>query len=157
MALVHQSLYRAESQRSVDAQSFLDTLIDELAGNYAGGAPAEITTDIAKRQIPADVAVPLSLIVNELVTNALKYAFPAGTPGTIGISCQATDENVFVLTVADDGVGLPPDFDLNRSESLGMRLVQGLTEQLSGSVEFSPAEPGAASPGTRCTVQFPLD
>nr|MDA3951321.1 sensor histidine kinase [Spirochaeta sp.] len=150
-------LYQSDSQRSIDVQSFLDRLIAELAGNYVAGAPAQINADIAAVQIGADIAVPLSLIVNELVTNALKYAFPQGVAGTIDITCQTPDENSFVLTVTDNGVGLPPDFDLNRCESLGMRLVQGLTEQLQGSVEFSVPASDAVNRGTRCTVSVPLD
>jgi two-component sensor histidine kinase len=80
--------------------------------------------------------VPVGLILNEAISNAVKYAFPNHKDGTVTISMHQTDDNHFVLTVADNGRGLPEGFDINKSNSLGMSLMRGLSKQLKGSFEL---------------------
>jgi two-component sensor histidine kinase len=85
-------------------------------------------------------AVPLGLIINEAVTNALKYAFPAGRQGQVRIELRQADPSNCLLTIADDGIGLGSDFDLSRSRSLGMNLMKGLSKQLDGSLKIDSAQ-----------------
>jgi two-component sensor histidine kinase len=91
-------------------------------------------------------AVPLGLILNELLTNALKYAFPGGRSGTI---CLHIDAAGGVLELADDGVGLPPAVDVERPHTLGLQLVQALVRQVRGTLGVVPG------PGTRYRLQLP--
>lgn len=155
MALVHQFFYRSDSQNSLDFRTFVDDLITELSQTYLTGDAITIDAHIPEMEIGMDRAVPVGLILNELVTNALKYAFPDGRTGTIRISFHSmpearADTSTVELTVQDDGVGLPADFSQRRNDSLGMTLIQALTEQIEGTLEI-----GSASPGTSCTIRFP--
>jgi two-component sensor histidine kinase/CHASE1-domain containing sensor protein len=100
--------------------------------------------------VPAKTAAPIGLIVNELLTNAIKYAFPGERSGTIRLSLRKTPVGV-LLEVADDGAGLPAGFDPAVTKGMGQGLVQALTEQIDGSFMMERAEPG-----TRCVLEFPL-
>jgi two-component sensor histidine kinase len=91
--------------------------------------------------VPTDLAVPLGLLVNELVTNAFKYAYP-GASGEVRVELTADSPERLRLEVSDQGVGLPADFNPARSKSLGMRLVVSLTRQLGGKLEWQDARPG---------------
>ena len=101
----------------------------------------QMTTDIPAIELHIDTAIPCGLIINELVSNALKYAFPEGD-GTLMIAFRHI-ETRYQLIIQDDGVGLPESFDLNRLDSLGLQLVQGLVEeQLDGIFELQRDPPG---------------
>jgi len=102
-------------------------------------------------EVGIDTAVPVSLIVNELVTNAVKYAFPDGRAGTVRVSTAAVPPDHIRLRVEDDGVGLPEGFDITKASSLGMQLVQGLTAQIRGELEISREN------GTAFSIVFPRD
>jgi len=95
-------------------------------------------------------AVPLGLLVNELLSNSLKYAFPGDRDGEIAIALRATPEGQRVLTVRDTGIGLPAGMDFRHTDSLGLQLVGLLTEQLGGTVELERAS------GTQWTLRFPV-
>jgi two-component sensor histidine kinase len=86
------------------------------------------------------VAVPLGLIINEAVTNSLKYAFPGGRPGLIAVTLAEADEQHFLLTVADNGIGLGEDFDFSGCRTLGMILMKGLSRQLRGTFKLESAD-----------------
>ena len=90
---------------------------------------ADITLDL-------DQAVPCGLIITELVSNALKHAFPKGQKGRITVELQELPDDLILLKVADDGIGLPPGLDISKSETLGLKLVSMLTEKLKGNVEI---------------------
>jgi two-component system, sensor histidine kinase PdtaS len=149
MALVHQFLYQSDSQSSIDFHGFVERVIEKLSQTYAAGRSVRFMVSIADTPVDIRVAAPVSLIVNELVTNSLKYAFPDGRAGTITITTREADDDTVELVVADDGVGLPPDFDVHTSQSLGMQLIQGLTDQIRGELAWTRA------PGTRFTIRFP--
>jgi two-component sensor histidine kinase len=89
--------------------------------------------------IDLTVAVPLGLIINEAVTNALKYAFPGGRPGLIAVTLAEAGEGNFLLTVTDNGPGLGPDFDVSGCRTLGMNLMKGLSKQLKGTFKLESA------------------
>ena len=90
---------------------------------------------IGKVMVDINTAIPLGLIINELVSNALKHAFPSDRKGTITISGR-DDDGVLTLMVKDDGIGLPPDLDWKNSESLGLQLVNRLVDQLDGTIKL---------------------
>lgn len=103
-----------------------------------------LKTEVKDVFLDVNTAIPCGLIINELVSNSLKHAFPEGraweerskSKGEIGISLRPDKEGRFTLVVRDNGVGLPKDFDLQKTESLGLQLVKDLTEQLNGSLEL---------------------
>ena len=97
-----------------------------------------------------DIAVPCGLIVNELLSNALKHAFPSGRRGEIFVHLSTRVEGWININIRDNGVGLPAGFDLNRSGTLGLQLVHGLVQQIDGRITIEPSQPGA-----EFTVEFP--
>jgi two-component sensor histidine kinase len=153
MSLVHEKLYRSESLAKIDFQDYLQSLISHLRTSF--GSP-HIECHIAALgvEMPLDLAVPCGMIINELVANALKHAFPQnltrpeGKIDTITVAVYR-DHDTFSLSVADNGVGLPPGFDLDRTETLGLVLVRMLGgHQLGGTYEIEQMG------GTRVTLQF---
>ena len=150
MALIHESLYRASDLASIDFDAYAQRLVNDLVRNYrVGTGAAQVKVDVADVHLGIDKAVPCGLIINELVTNALKHAFPKGREGTITVSMEKGKKDTLVLIVADDGVGIPKDFDLATSDSLGMQLVHTLTGQLDGKIDLD------RKGGTTFRITFP--
>lgn len=144
IALMHEKLYQASDTESVDLSVFLDSLIDGLRDTVSAKVRFEV--DTVPVYVSLDKAIPLSLIVNELITNALKYAYPGA--GTVWLSLAERDQR-FELRVWDEGVGLPQGFDIHTSRSLGMKLITSLAKQIG-----SEAELKALSPGVECRLRF---
>jgi two-component sensor histidine kinase len=146
MALIHEKLYRSQDLSRVDLTEYIQTLAGDLVRSYrARSGPANLRVQAADVFLSIEKAVPCGLIVNELVSNALKHAFPAnGDSSTNGFDADneifiglSTDtENRVTLIVADNGVGLPQDLDVGTSDSLGLRLVHTLVSQLDGTLEL---------------------
>lgn len=149
MSLVHEFLYQSDTQSSIDFQGFVRHVVDQLSGAYPVGDAVSFDVHIADIPVGITAAAPVSLIVNELVTNALKYAFPAGRTGTITVATTPLDGERIELVVSDDGVGLPDGFDLRSTRSLGMQLVAGLTDQMHGDISVS------SDHGARFAIRFP--
>jgi PAS domain S-box-containing protein len=150
MAFVHERLYQSEDLASVDVREYLESLTGYLLAAY------EHDTDVIHLNLQADdvsfdidSAIACGLIVNELVSNALKHAFPPGQPGEIHVRLRTANVGRFQLVVADNGVGFPPDLDVNTATSLGLRLVNMLTEQLQGTLEMTRDD------GTIFRITFP--
>lgn len=136
MALIHERLYRSEDVKSIDFSDYITSLARDLFDTYVTSKDKiQLKLDVENIMVDVDNTVPLGLIINELVTNCLKYAFPSNRVGTINISFHKIDSE-YVLEVSDDGIGLPEDFDMDKSDSLGMRLISGLTAQLDGEMEM---------------------
>ena len=138
MALLHQKLYQSEGISEIAFTGYVDVLVGELRRLYSK-AHCKIAVNIRideEFRIGLDTALPCGLIINELVSNSFKYAWPMADRGevTISIIPDETDQESFVLEVRDDGVGLPADFDLANSTSLGLKLVNMLVEQLEGEI-----------------------
>jgi two-component sensor histidine kinase len=109
-----------------------------------------VVLDVPLLDLDVTLAVPLGLIVNEAMTNALKYALPGGEPGTVRLALHRQAPGTDCeLTIADDGPGLPPGYDPSRSRSLGMTLMHGLAEQLGGELRLS------GPPGVTLRLSFP--
>jgi two-component sensor histidine kinase len=136
IALVHEKLYQAKDLSHVDFDQYVRTLVDGLffTQNALERGIAH-AIDLGEVQLPVDAAIPCGLIVNELVTNALKYAFPDGRAGKVQISLKRGEGDRVELSVADDGVGLPAGLDPRHSTSLGLDLVFTFAQQLEAEVE----------------------
>ncbi len=139
MAMVHEKLYRAKDLSRIDFGEYARDLVTMLSHSYrVDGRTVQVRLELQSIALNLDTAIPCSLILNELVSNALKYAFPVGRHSsraselTVGLR---TAEKGFVLTVRDNGVGLPPQIDPTRTSTLGLQVVAMLTEQLKGSIE----------------------
>ena len=149
MGLLHEKLYQSESVSSIDMAGYLRTLTNELLRvNTPAGKRREIRINVREILLGMDTALPCGLIVTELVSNALKYAFGDQPEGIIYVSISKETDGEFSLIVWDNGVGIPDDFDISRSQSLGMRLVTMLVDQLNGKVSFSGHQ------GTRWEIKF---
>ncbi|MHC1697805.1 MAG: PAS domain S-box protein [Geobacteraceae bacterium] len=137
MAIVHEQLYKSEDLAVIDFARYVDELVTSLCRSSVRSAD-KITTDINVRDIELgiDQAISCGLIINELVSNALKHAFPDNRGGSVLIRGYLDEEDHVCLTVADNGVGLPQDFDIATSESLGLQIVTLLTKQLHGTFEI---------------------
>ena len=152
MALIHERLYKAKDLARINIEQYVHDLASELFFAYGVSAErirleVDINTDGAI--IDIEKAVPVGLIINELLTNALKYAFPDERAGKLTVQIEPAPGDMLKLTVADDGVGLPPGVDINEPATLGLQLVSTLAEQLRGSLE------ARARPGAAFTVTFP--
>ena len=134
MALIHEKLYRSGSLAEIDFGDYVKSLVDDLLRMYnVPGGAITIAVDIENVQLGVDTAIPCGLIINELVSNSLKYAFPDGRTGDVTVALQRAN-GVHTLTVADDGVGFPADLDFRATDSLGMQLVTALVNQLEGTI-----------------------
>ncbi len=137
---LYAKLSKSDTVEAVDAATYLDDLCRDLVASVSkdGGASIVLKTDIESELLPTDQAIPMGLIVNELVTNALKYAFPSETMGTVMVTLKRVP-GALRLTVADDGKGI----DITRADSgLGGRLVEGFAQQLGGKVERESGSQG---------------
>lgn len=138
MALLHENLYRAGDFARIDLGKHIADLCRHLFEAY-GADPARILLelDLPSVHLDLDRAVPLGLLLNELVVNALKYAFPEGREGTLQVRQRLNEKGELEIQVADDGVGIPPDCDPHSPKSTGLQLVRSLTGQLRATLEVS--------------------
>ncbi len=136
MALVHEKLYQTKNFTEVDFKDYIEVMTGELMRAYAVGNNIAIEYGIEEVQLDINVAIPCGLILNELVTNALKHAFGGMDSGTIGIFLTAGAGGVLELVVSDNGRGLPQGFDMDSVETLGLILVKLLSEQIGGTLEI---------------------
>ncbi|MBC8754442.1 tetratricopeptide repeat protein [Kordia sp. YSTF-M3] len=132
MALIHQKLYQNETGL-IDFDEYIRVLVKELSSMYASEKKVQTNINTENMYFDVDTAIPLGLIVNELITNAYKYAFDASTDNQLNIAIAKLNEEEYKLTVSDNGKGIDGAIDLSKVKSLGLRLVKRLTKQLHGS------------------------
>lgn len=147
IGLVHEQLYRFADYARVPFSDYVRTLVATVT-QAIGASNVEVSLDISVGQLPVDKAIPCGLIVNELLTNAFKHAFPDGRPGRVAIALHRCSDGPLELTVTDDGVGLP---DAPATISLGLHLVETLVAQLGGTFSSTPG------PGARHLVRFAVE
>jgi two-component sensor histidine kinase len=149
MALIHEKLYQSADLAKIDFAGYLGSLANFLMRSYT---PSEkqiaLRVEAEPVQLGIDAAVPCGLIVNELVSNALKHAFPNGNGGEVAIQLKPSNNGQVEMSIADNGVGLPKNIDLENSPSLGLQLVNALVGQLDGTLELHSGQ------GTRFTLRF---
>jgi two-component sensor histidine kinase len=133
MALIHEKLYQSTNLTQVDFAAYLDSLVSYLDQSYRGRSnQVTVRKNIQNIFLDIDTAIPCGLIVNELVSNSLKYAFPDNRSGLIEVACRQLGNERYRLMVKDNGVGLPTGFDISKSSSLGLKLVSSLVQQIDG-------------------------
>jgi PAS domain S-box-containing protein len=149
MALLHETLYQSDNLASIDFSEYIRRLAEQLFRSYGSSRHVQLRIELAELHFHVDAAVPCGLIVNELMSNALKYAFPRGKHGVIRVQLGEVRPGEAELVVADNGVGIPAGVDWSTARTLGLRLVRTLAEQIQGKVELD------RSLGTCFRVNFP--
>jgi len=150
MALVHQKLYQSQDLSRINIQEYIDDLARLILESYSL-SPQKISLrlQIQPIRLSLDTAIPCGLVLNELLSNSLRYAFPEGYPGEISIRLFRTDSGQIELHVSDNGVGVPEQFDFRGQDTLGLQTIIGLAEhQMQGRVRFSNDN------GIACVVEF---
>jgi PAS domain S-box-containing protein len=150
MALVHEKLYQSKDLAKINFHDYINDLVANLFQSFAeNSGKIRLNLNIENIQLDIDFAIPCGLIINELVTNSLKYAFPEGRPGEIKIVFRKTDEDMLELIIGDNGIGIPSDLDFRKSGSMGLHLVTILAEnQLHGKINLNRNE------GTEFKIEF---
>jgi two-component sensor histidine kinase len=148
MALLHQKLYQADNIGRVNIADYGREIVTYLVQSFDRQHAVHTKLDLAPVELETTLATPIGLIINEAVTNALKHAFPPPRRGTLTVSLVSLAPQQYELSISDDGVGLPPGFDLTRSRSLGMVIIKGLSRQLDGQLAVSTAD------GVHLSLQF---
>jgi len=151
MALIHENLYKSDDLTSIDFDRYLRNLAGNLMIAYGvDRAGIRVTTDARDLIVTITTAIPLGLIANELISNALKYAFTGTGHGGEIVLTGRKDENGITLVIRDNGKGIPEDFDWENADSLGFNLVIMLARQLKGTVRLSREN------GTEFTITIPV-
>ncbi|MEH1819193.1 MAG: PAS domain S-box protein [Nostoc sp.] len=152
MALVHEKLYQSQDLAKINFGEYIRDLVASLFAAYEVNEDAiALIINIDERVfLGLDTAIPCSLIIHELVSNSLKYAFPTSRNGTISINLKKDHKNQVTLVVSDDGIGLPSNFNFKNLASLGWLLVDALSNQLSGNINIQGAM------GVECHLTFTL-
>ncbi len=148
MALIHEELYQAKDLSRVNLAEYFGKLAASLSQSFLINPRVALEVDVEEAFLGIDTAIPCGLIVNELVTNALKYAFPDNRPGEVLIRLRSNADGVYSLTVKDNGIGLPPGLDVHQTETLGMQLITILAAQLGSVLEIE------VNGGTSFHLQF---
>jgi PAS domain S-box-containing protein len=150
IATIHESLYRSGSLAAIDLAAYAQRLAEDLVRFYGSGDRVRVeTSGSGKVMLPIERAVPCGLLLNELLSNALKHAFPARRSGAIYVDVSEEDGR-YAVEVADTGVGLPADLDTRSGRSLGLQLVYVLARQIGGTVVMT-----SDGQGTRVRTTFP--
>lgn len=149
IALFHEKLYQSKDLAQIDIAEYLKSIASALLATYGVG-PERLGLIVNAEPIPlsVDAAISCGLIVNELISNAVKHAFPRGRSGTVAVRFHGEGTSA-ILEVADDGVGFPAAVDFRNASTLGLKLVSILTEQVRGSLDLDRTS------GTRFTIRFP--
>ncbi|MBI1356914.1 MAG: PAS domain S-box protein [Acidobacteria bacterium] len=152
MALIHEQLYESTDFSDVDFPEYIRQLAQRLFRSYqVRPGRVELETSIGDVRLGVDVAVPCGLIVNELLSNSLKHGFPNDEQGLIRINVESMPDKSVLLTVSDNGVGLPPEIGFWSTKTLGLRLVRSLVRQLDGEIELE------GPPGAEFRIRFSVD
>lgn len=153
MALVHETLYRSDDFAAIDFSEYAKKLSEHLFRTYATRiSNLAFECSVEKIHLGIDQAIPCGLILNELITNAIKHAFLGKQQGTVRVEFRKADTDYCLLSVVDDGVGLPAALDITSGQTLGLRLIRSLARQLDG--EFSLT---SCHPGTKATVKMQVN
>ena len=150
MSIIHESLYQTGDLTAFDMNQYICRLARSIYRTYTTNKKRiELNVKLEDFDLSFDRAVPTGLVINELMSNALKHAFPGGRSGRIDIYTRALNPEKFVLVFEDDGIGLPKDFDPLNNQTLGLDLVIGLVEkQMGGAIDIE------SDHGTRFIISF---
>jgi len=130
MSLIHQKLYNSENISTINMPNYIRELVEYLKESFSLGQRIRFELKINQLELDVAQAVPLGLILNEAITNSIKYAFPDERNGMIYVTLEATTENHYLLTISDNGIGIDTDFSAKKLNSFGMSLIKGLSDDL---------------------------
>ena len=150
MSLIHEILYRSEDLSEIDLESYVKRLSGNLFSIF-GVASQNVKTlfDLHGVKLGINQAIPCGLILNELISNALKHAFAESEEGEISVTASCSDQDLVEIIVCDNGKGISEEIDIDKAQTLGLRLVRGLVvDQLDGELTLSREQ------GTRYTILF---
>jgi two-component system response regulator len=149
MSLIHEKLYRSKDLAQIDFRQYVSDLVRNVTALNGGGpAGAVVRMEIGEVRLDVNKGIPCGLIINELVSNSIRHAFPNGRKGEIAVKMQRNRGGKVLLVVSDNGIGFPGDLDFRATKSLGMQLVVSLVGQLDGEIELDRRE------GTVFTITF---
>jgi two-component sensor histidine kinase len=150
MSLIHQKLYQSEDVKTIDMSVYLPELVNYLCDSFDAGKYIHFNLEVEPVQLSISQAIPLALVLNEAITNSVKYAFPNNRRGEINIKMRQTGENI-ELVIMDNGVGMVKATDDTDIDSLGLKLMRGLIKEISGQIQFENNN------GTIITITFKVD
>lgn len=150
MSLIHEKLYQSRDLTSIDFKKYIKTLTGDLFRSYrVRSGRINLKIDVEDVLLGVEPAIPCGLIINELITNALKHAFPEGREGEIKVMIRSIGKDKTELAVSDDGIGMPKDLDLTSPTTLGLQLITMLAEdQLHGKIKLDRSQ------GTKIQIRF---
>ena len=149
MAFIHEQIYQSSNFSSIEFSVYIRNLVSYLSHYYAVDQNnINLNLNVEDLSMDLNTSIPVGLIVNELVTNSLKHAFPDNKGGEIYIDLHAINDHQYKLIVADNGVGIPADIDFENAKTLGLQLVNGLVSQLDGTLKV------AGNNGTKFEILF---
>jgi two-component sensor histidine kinase len=156
IALIHEKLYESKDLANINFGEYVRTLTAQLLDSIPSQSSAvRLTTNAADVFLEVSKAIPCALMINELVTNSIKYGFPGNQnrekEGEINVELKSPHNGKVTLIISDNGVGLPGDFDLNKTETLGMQIIKALIKKLHGTIEIDKNE------GTKFIIQFQIE
>ncbi|HLP18167.1 MAG TPA: two-component regulator propeller domain-containing protein [Bacteroidota bacterium] len=150
MAQIHEKLYQSKNLADIEFGEYIRGVATQLFHAYNNGN-ASLRISAEKVKFGVDMAIPCGLIINELITNSLKYAFPDGAGGVVFIEVHSTPEHEYEVIVGDTGIGFSPSIDFRTCETMGLTLVRSLVRQLKGTIELD------SDRGTKFMIRFPIE
>ena len=143
MALVHEKLYQSKDLSNLNLKDYINDLANAVLGSYQlRGDKVSLTVDVDAVSVAIDTATPCGLIINELMSNSLKHAFPGERRGAVSLVLHQSEEGEIDLRFSDNGIGLPEGFDIRNTRSLGLTLVRNLSvTQLKGTIDVRADHP----------------
>jgi PAS domain S-box-containing protein len=149
ISLIHEKVYRSSDPLAIVFNEYVRDLISFLYNSYSGASRIKPVIEVGDYRFDIDTSISLGLIINELVSNVIKYGFPEGRKGFLRINLTK-NESIYTLIMEDDGIGVPADFNIEDAETLGFQLIVSLTGQIRGSIDRKHQEKG-----TFFTITFP--
>ena len=148
MSLIHEELYSSQDFSHINLSEYIRNLTKELLTSHIGDpGRVQLTVNVEDIKMELETAIPLGLLINEIVANSVNHAFPHHHKGEIIVDLQR-DGDAFILKISDDGIGIPENIDFEKAETLGFQLVNNLVNQLDGEIEMQ------TNNGTTFIVKF---
>lgn len=144
MAIIHEKLYKSQDLANIDTKSYIETLSESLLRSYRTNKDVSIKVICKVSSVGIDTLMPLGLILNEIISNSLKYAFTGRSNGKITILLDRSSDTTYEMMIGDNGVGLPADFSWENSTTLGIELIKTLVDQINGTIDKVKDAPGTA-------------
>ena len=142
MSLIHEKMYKTKDLETVDIKEYITDLSESLLNTYRLGQKVDLDVEVGVNRFNSDTLTPLGLIINEVISNALKYAFQEGKSGRIFVKITKLENGQFRLLIGDNGIGMPKEIAIGNVDSFGTELIGALSEQLNGTIELLPNQEG---------------